>query len=140
MDIEIAVFIIQWVNFILDFKEVGIIKNFLNHVYWSIFIKSYFSFNLISVTIIIFIFFLTETAIKFNFSNVFLYAFIDLIFILFFTIAFYSCFELPFKKIFKFFLKGNEVINNIENNDENDDEENDENEEEEHLKDENNEK
>ena len=140
LDIEIAIFIIHWVNFILYFKEVGIIKNFLNHMYWSIFIKSYFSFNLISVSVILFIFLITETLIKFNFGNIFLYSFIDLIVTLLFTIAFYSCFELPFKKIFKFFLKGKEVINNEENNDENDDEENNENEEEEHLKDENNEK
>ena len=139
MDIEIAVFIIQWINFILYFKEVGIIKNFLNHVYWSIFIKSYFSFNLISITVILFIFFITETVIKFNFSNIFLYALIDLILTLFFTIAFYSCFELPFKKVFKLFLKGKGDINNEENNDEYEEEENNEDEEEKHLKDENDE-
>ena len=118
LDIEIAIFIIQWINFILDFKEVRLIKNFLNHVYWSFFVKSYFSFCLTSVTVILFLFFLTETAIKFNLGNIFLYGFIDLIFTLILTIVFYSCFELPFKKFIKFLLKGKEALNNEEDKDE----------------------
>ena len=135
LDIEIAIFIIQWINFILYFKEVGIIKNFLNHVYWSFFVKSYFSFSLISVTVILFLFFLTETAIKFNFGNIFLYAFIDIILTILLTIAFFSCFELPFKKIFKYLLKGEESLINKEDNEEYEGEENNEKEEEKHLKD-----
>ena len=118
LDIEIVIFIIQWINFILDFKEVRLIKNFLNHVYWSFFVKSYFSFCLTSVTVILFLFFLTETAIKFNLGNIFLYGFIDLIFTLILTIVFYSCFELPFKKFIKFLLKGKEALNNEEDKDE----------------------
>ena len=118
LDIEIAIFIIQWINFILDFKEVRLIKNFLNHVYWSFFVKSYFSFCLTSVTVILFLFFLTEAAIKFNLGNIFLYGFIDLIFTLILTIVFYSCFELPFKKFIKFLLKGKEALNNEEDKDE----------------------
>ena len=115
LDIEIAIFLIQWINFILYFKEVGIIKNFLNHVYWSFFVKTYFSFNIISVTVILCIFFINENVIKFNFANIFLYICIDIVFIFICTIAVYCCFELPFKKIFKFFLKGKESLNNEEN-------------------------
>ena len=134
LDIEVAIFVIQWINFILYFKEVGIIRNFLNHVYWSFFVKSYFSFNLISITVILLLFNITETVIKFNFSNIFLYTFINIILILLFTIVFYCCFELPFKKVFKFFLKGKDALNNEEDNDEYEEEENNENEEEKHLK------
>ena len=134
LDMEIAIFIIHWVNFVFDFKEFGIIKNFLNHAYWAFFVKSYFSFNLISVTVILFLFYITETSIKFNFSNIILYSFIDLVLILLLNIVFYSCFELPFKKIFKFFLKGKEALNNEENDEYDEDEENNENEEKKYLK------
>ena len=118
LDIEIAIFLIQWINFILYFKEVGIIKNFLNHAYWSFFVKSYFSFNIISVTVILSVFYINENSIKFNFSNILLYTCIDIILILIFTIAVYCLFELPLKKAFKFFLKGEEALNNEENDDE----------------------
>ena len=134
LDMEIAIFIIHWVNFVFDFKEFGIIKNFLNHAYWAFFAKSYFSFNLISVTVILFLFYITETSIKFNFSNIILYSFIDLILILLFTIVIYSCFELPLKKVFKFFLKGKEALNNEEDDQYDEDEENNENEEGKYLK------
>ena len=117
LDIEVAIFIIQWINLILYFKGVGVIRNFLNHIYWSFFTKSYFSFNLVSITIILCVFYINENAIKFNLSNIFLYAFIDLIFILIFTIAVYSCFELPFKKAFRLILKGKEtLINEVDDN------------------------
>ena len=135
LDIEIAIFIIQWINFILYFKEFGIIRNFFNHIYWSFFVKSYFTFNLSSATIILLFFYISETSIKFNFTNIILYAFIDLTMILICTIVVYSCFELSFKKIFKFFLKGKEAFNNEEDDDEYEEEENNENEEEKHLKD-----
>ena len=118
LDIEIAIFIIQWINFIFYYKEIGLIKNFLNHVYWSFFVKSYFTFILVSVIVILLFFYITETSIKFNFTNIFLYAFIDIVLILISTIVIYSCFELPFKKIFKFFLKGKEALNNEEDNEE----------------------
>ena len=134
LDIEIAIFIIQWINFIFYYKEIGLIKNFLNHVYWSFFVKSYFTFILVSVIVILLFFYITETSIKFNFTNIFLYAFIDIILILISTIVIYSCFELPFKKIFKFFLKGKEALNNEEDNEEYE-AENNENEEEKLLKD-----
>ena len=138
LDIEVAVFIIQWINLILYFKEVGIIRNFLNHSYWSFFVKSYFSFIIISITVIFCVFYINENAIKFKLSNTFLYSFIDIIFILIFTIAVYCCFELPLKKIFKFFIRGKEALNNERDDDEYDDdedEENNANEEEKQLKD-----
>ena len=135
LDIEVTIFVIQWINLILYFKEVGIIKSFLNHVYWSFFVKIYFSFNLISVTVIFCVFYINENVIKFNLSNIFLYTFIDIIFILIFTIAVYCCFELPFKKAFRFFLRGKEALNNERDEDEYDEEdENNENEEEKLLK------
>jgi hypothetical protein len=118
LDVEIVVFLSQWCILVLFFKEANIIRGFCNSIYWSFFVKSYFSFCLTSVTVILFLFFLTETAIKFNLGNIFLYGFIDLIFTLILTIVFYSCFELPFKKFIKFLLKGKEALNNEEDKDE----------------------
>ena len=138
LDIEVVIFAVQWINLIFYFKEIGIIKSFLNHVYWSFFVKIYFSFNIVSVTVIFCVFYINENVIKFNLSNIFLYTFIDLVFILIFTIAVYCCFELPFKKLFKFFLRGKEALNNERDDDEYDDdedEENNANEEEKQLKD-----
>ena len=129
LDIEVAVFIIQWINLILYFKEVGIIRTFLNHAYWSFFVKSYFSFIIISTTVIFCVFYINENAIKFNLSNIFLYTFIDIIFILLFTIAVYCCFELPLKKVFKIFLIGKEALNNEIDEDEYEEDENNKNEE-----------
>ena len=123
LDIEVVIFAVQWINLIFYFKEIGIIKSFLNHVYWSFFVKIYFSFNIVSVTVIFCVFYINENVIKFNLSNIFLYTFIDLVFILIFTIAVYCCFELPFKKVFKIFLRGKDALSNERDDDEYDEEE-----------------
>ena len=133
IDNEIIVFIIQWGIFMLYFKEYQIIRSFLNHNYWSFFVKGYFTVILISSPIIILIFYESETAIKLNIFNVFLYGFINSILIFLFMIVSYSCFELPLKKICKRFIKGRQVM---EADEEEEEEENDSGEEE-SLKDDN---
>ena len=135
IDNEIAIFITQWINYILYFKQVEIIRSFLNHLSWSFFVKIYFNFCLISVSFILFLFYQTETVIKLNIFNIFLYAFIDIIWIILFMIIFYSCYELPLKKAFKLLLKGKEAFNNDEEEEESDEEEeNNEDEEETRLR------
>ena len=133
IDNEIIVFIIQWGIFMLYFKEYQIIRSFLNHNYWSFFVKGYFTVILISSPIIILIFYESETAIKLNIFNIFLYGFINSILIFLFMIVSYSCFELPLKKICKRFIKGRQVM---EADEEEEEEENDSGEEE-SLKDDN---
>jgi hypothetical protein len=44
IDIEIVVFWTQWVFFFIFMKELNTIIDFFSHIYWSIFVKSYFSF------------------------------------------------------------------------------------------------
>ena len=123
VDIEIVVFIIQWGTFMLNFKELQIIRRFLNHYYWSFFVKGYFTFFLISSPVIILIFYETETAIKLNIFNIFLYSFIDIVLIFLLMIVYYSCYELPLKKLSKRLIKGNKEKDGDEEEEENESEE-----------------
>ena len=125
IDLEIVIFIVQWCTFILYFKEIEVIRSFLNHIYWSFFVKSYFTFSIISAIVILFVFYETETVIKLNIYNMIIYTFMFLILIFIGIIIFYSCFELPLKKIFKCLLKGKEILNvEVEDDDEEEEEDN----------------
>ena len=125
IDIEIVVFIVQWITFILYFKEFEIIRGFINHIYWSFFVKSYFSFILVSIPVIFFVLYEDETAIKFGIYNIVLFTLINTIAIIIAMIILYSFYELPLKKAFKFFLKGKELLNNEEDEEEEEEEKND---------------
>ena len=128
LDTEIVVFLSQWIIFILFFKEYSVLRGFFNSIYWTFFVKSYYSFLLISAPIIICIFYDSETIIKANIYNVILYSMINLIYISIYVIIFYSIYELPLKNLFKYFLKGNDIIEEDDNDDDNEEEEEEENE------------
>ena len=105
LDMEIVVFIINFGFFIIYSKKSknANLFDFFNNAYWSFFTKSYFSFISISSPVIIYIFYQSETVVELNMSNILLYSFISLTFILIGEIALYICYELPLKKIFKTF-------------------------------------
>ena len=117
-DIELVVFIINWIFFIFYSRsgKTADIIDFVNNNYWLFFIKSYFSFTVISTPIIIYVFYQSETVIELNMGNIFLYFSLNFIFILLGNIFFYGCFEFPFKKIFKSCFDREKIIN-IENED-----------------------
>ena len=100
IDIEIVVFIINLICFILYFKG-GQLNDFLNNIHWSFFIKSYFSHITVSSQIILYIFYHSETVITVGLFNIYLYSLISIIFIGLNTIICYILFELPLKKLFK---------------------------------------
>ena len=131
IDIEIVVFIVQWITFILYFKEFEIIRGFINHIYWSFFVKSYFSFTLVSVPIILFVIYVDETVIKLGIYNNVLFTLINTILIFIGMIILYGFYELPLKKAFKYLLKGKELLNNEEDEDDVEVEENEKDEEDE---------
>ena len=121
-DIELVVFIINWIFFVMYSRsnKTADIFDFLNNQYWLFFVKSYFSFTVISTPIIIYVFYQSETVIELNLGNIFLYFSIDIIFIFIGNILFYSFFEFPFKKIFKSYFLREEIFDfeneeNIEN-------------------------
>ena len=123
LDIELIIFVTNWVFFILysGGKKIADVYDFFNNNYWSFFVKSYFSFILVSTTIIIYIFYQSETVIYFRFETIFLYFFINTILSLIASILIYICYEFPFKKIFKTCQIKNEIIN-LESDDDLDDE------------------
>ena len=100
IDIELVVIMINWIFFYLYFKG-GQINDFLSHIYWSFFIKSYFSYSLVSSLVILYILYQSETIIKMNISAIFLYSLISSFFIFIAIIIFYTCYEYPLRKIFK---------------------------------------
>ena len=125
IDPDIIVFLSHWIIFILFLKEVALIRDFCNSIYWSFFVKSYYTYLLVSVPVIICILYESESVIKLHIYNFILFSLINIVFIFIFVVLFYSIFELPLKKIFKNLLLGNEII------DEEDEENGDEREEEE---------
>ena len=122
-DMEIVVFLSQWIIFILFFKEATLIRSFCNSIYWSFFVKTYYPFTLISVPVILIIFYESESVIKIHIYNFILYSLINLIFIILFVIIFYSVYDLPFKKLFKYFIKGSEIIEEEDEEDSDEEEE-----------------
>ena len=117
-DVEIIVFISHWIIFILFFKETEVVRKFFNSIYWSFFVKSYYSFILVSVPVILIIFYDSESVIKIHTYNFFLFSFINLIVIFVFVVIFYSIYDLPLKKIFKYCLKKDEIIEDEEGDNE----------------------
>ena len=107
------VLIINWGFFVIYSKREKNVDlfDFFNHMHWSFFTKSYFSFISISSPVILYIFYQSETVIELSIYNIFLYSVISLIFILIAEILLYICYELPLKKIFKIFLLNRGMTN-----------------------------
>ena len=103
IDIELVVLFTQWTCFIL-LKKNQFIIDFFNHIYWTFFNKFYFSFLLACNTSILYIFFQSETVVKLNTFNLWLYFFISTVFIFIVSFIFYISLELPLKKISKYLL------------------------------------
>ena len=120
VDIELVVLFVQWGFFILLIKQQFIIE-FFNHIYWTFFNKFYFSFLLSCNTSILYIFYQSETVVKLNAFNLWLYFFISTVFIFIVTFLIYIAFELPLKKISKYLLSndykidfGEQYINKVD--------------------------
>jgi hypothetical protein len=135
IDTEIFVFLVQWLFFILFMKRQYSFINFFSHIYWSSFIKSYFSFLIISNFVILYNFYSNETVVKLNLYNLFLYYFINSVIILILTVAFYISIELPLKKLFKYMIKNDYIIDITKEINEEEEEEEDEDEDEDEQKD-----
>ena len=111
IDIEIVVFYVQWLFFVLFMKGHYFINDFLGHLYWSFLNKTYFSFLIILSPIILYFLYESDTIIKLNRLNLYLYFFMTLVIILIFLVLVYIIYELPLKKIFKYIFRANNKIN-----------------------------
>ena len=116
IDIELVIFMMNWICFYFYFKG-GQINDFLNHIYWSFFVKSYFSYILVMSPFILFLFYQSETMITITLYDIILYSSISIFFVLILTVIFYSLFELPCRKIFKSLKKMERNTINLENDD-----------------------
>jgi hypothetical protein len=99
-DIELVVLFIQWGFLILRING-AFFFTFFEHDYWSFFTNCYFSLLMVFNPIILFIFYESETVVKLNELNIFLYYFINLFFIFLVTTIVYIGIELPLKKLLK---------------------------------------
>ena len=127
LDIEIVVFIFHWIFFLVYFKG-SQLNDFLDSIYWSFFIKSYYSYALVSSPVILHIFYQSETVITLSLSNIILYSSIGIILIFITVVIFYGFYEYPLKKLFKRFnskrtiiIKENEDLDIYDNDDDNND-------------------
>ena len=133
IDIEFIVIFVQWGAFIIFLKADNFAAIFLSHVFWTLLSKPYFSFILVINTVLLFIFYQSETMIEIDSLNILLNSLIGGAVTFIFTCLFYIFFELPYKRLIHliFSLKNkNKEIYNIDNDyqdeDENDSEDNNE--------------
>ena len=99
IDIEILVFLLQTILFILYFKGQNFINDFFCHIFWGVINKSYYSLILVANPLILYIFYQSETRIILNFYNVLLYSIISGCIIFLVGFFAYLFFELPYKRL-----------------------------------------
>ena len=121
VDTDIVILGINIISLILYLKGNNIINNFINHNFWSILSKFYFSYILLINPIILYVVYISESKIKFDINNCFLYTFICGILVFALTCFIFIVFELPYKKPIRYLFKlskkviNDERFNNIEN-------------------------
>ena len=120
IDTDIIILAINLMAIFMYLKGNNVISNFINHNFWTIFNKLYFSYILFINPIILYVIYIAETKIKFDMINCFLYSFISGILIFSAASFVYVVFELPYKKAIRYWFKftekevNDERFNNIE--------------------------
>ena len=121
IDTDVIILLINIIAIFLYLKGNNIINDVINHNFWSVFNRLYFSYILFINPIILYVIYISETKINFDINNCNLYSFICGI-LAFIIISFiYIFFELPFKKAIRYWFKlsekeiNDERLINIEN-------------------------
>ena len=104
IDIEFIVLFVQWGTFIIFLRGHNFASILFSHIFWSMLSKPYFSFIIIINTILLFIFYQSETLIEINDMNILLYSLIGGTLTFIFTSLFYILFELPYKRLIRLFF------------------------------------
>ena len=99
IDIEFVILFVHWGAFIIFLKANNFAAIFLSHIFWTMLSKPYFSFILVINTVLLFIFYHSETLIEINSVGIFLYSLIGGAFTFILTCLFYLFFELPYKRL-----------------------------------------
>ena len=103
IDIEFLVIVIHWGLFILQIRGKTTILSIFRYILWGIISKAYFSFNIISNIIILFIIYSNESIITINIYIILLYFTLNCVIIFFLQSTFYIFFEIPLKRMVKYF-------------------------------------
>ena len=116
IDVDIFVFILFLA--ITPFNLIGenIVSSFLEHEYWNIFSRPYFSFMLLVQTVGTNILYRMNTHVNNDITTIFFFAIINIISNIIFGMLIYILLEVPFKKINKFIFRKKENIEDIEGN------------------------
>ena len=104
IDIEFVIIFVQWGALIIFLKANNFAAIFLSHIFWTLLSKPYFSFILTINTVLLFIFYQSETMIEINTMNVLLNSMIGGAVTFIFTCLFYIFFELPYKRLIHLIL------------------------------------
>ena len=127
MDIEIIVFLVHWLIFILHISGKSNLLSLFTSIKWGIFNKSYFSFIIVSNMVMLFSIYSNETIISINIFTICLYYIFNSINSVMITGLCYIFLELPLKKLVKLILSRKEEENENENEDDNDNDNNNDN-------------
>ena len=90
LDIEVFVFLVQWLLFIFFMKRQYFFIDFFSNIHWSCFNKCQFSFLIVYSLVILNNFYTSETVVKLNSHNLILYYFINLFFNYYYYISIYN--------------------------------------------------
>jgi hypothetical protein len=129
IDIEIIIFLIHWLFFILHINGNNNILSFFTNIIWGIFNKSYFSFIIVSNMVILFSIYSGESSISINIYTIYLYFIFISIKILVLMSLCYIFLELPLKKLIRLIFNRDEDNNENEENNSDEEEEDEDNEE-----------
>ena len=122
IDSDLIILLINIMAIFLYLKGNNILNDFINHNFWSVLNRFYFSYILLINPIILYVLYISETKINFNMNNCIIYSFICGILVFTITTIIYIFFELPFKKAIRYWFKlsekeiNDERLINIENN------------------------
>ena len=119
IDIELFVFFIHSLLFILYFNGRNFINDFFCHIFWGILNRPYFSLILVINPLILNIFYQSETRIILNIFNLFLYSIISGCITFLTGIFIYLFFELPYKRLIRNIFYSGDSENTTDTDDDN---------------------
>ena len=124
VDVDIFVFILFLA--IIPFLLIGenIISSFLEHDFWNLFSRPYFSFMLLVQTVGSNILYRMNTNVDNDISTIFFFTIINIVSSIIFGMLIYILLEVPLKKVNKFIFSRKEAEENIEGDNVMDDNEN----------------
>ena len=115
LDVDIFVFILFLAMTPINLIGENAISSFLEHEYWNMFSRPYFSFMLLVQTVGSNILYRMNTQVNNNITTILFFTIINIISSIIFGMLLYILLEVPLKKVNKFILSKKESEEDIEN-------------------------